>query len=236
MKVYINEIFTSIEGEGIYLGTKTLFIRFAGCPLRCRWCDTKYALLISNGKEYEIEDAIKLIDSKISKCIYKVNLTGGDPLLQYKAVYEIAKYLKSKGLMTYLESACYDSSRFNYLMPYIDICKIEFKLRDANAIKEEEYDNLMRESMSCLESAIANNKVTYIKIVVSNKSNKEEIQKLTDEIFKRVDRNDISGFVIQPAYGDEPEMKRLLDIYDEVYKYYKEVRIIPQIQKVMNIP
>ncbi|GIU70789.1 MAG: radical SAM protein [Candidatus Nitrosocaldaceae archaeon] len=234
MKVYINEIFTSIEGEGIYLGTKTLFIRFAGCPLRCYWCDTPYALLIKDGKEYKLEEALKVIDANIKRNTYKVNLTGGDPLLQHKAVYEIAKHLKDKGLLTYLESSCYNSERFSYLLPYIDICKIEFKLKDANATSN--YESLLEEELRCLTEAIDNKKVTYIKIVVSNKSNIEEVKKLADEIFKRVKGEDIDGFVIQPAYGYEPRMGQLLKIYDKVYEYYRGVRIIPQIQKVMNIP
>ncbi len=234
MKVYINEVFTSIEGEGIYLGTKTLFIRFAGCPLRCFWCDTPYALSIKDGKEYSIDNAKRLIDESIVKNTFKANLTGGDPLLQYKQAYAIAEHLKSKSLITYLESACYDSERFAYLLPSIDICKIEFKLRDADATRDHE--QLIEEEMGCLDLAIKNKKITYIKIVVSNRSNYQEVKKLADKIFKRVDVNNISGFVIQPAYSYEPTMGQLLKIYDHLYKYYKGVRIIPQVQKVMNIP
>ncbi len=233
MKVYINEIFTSIEGEGIYLGTKTLFIRFAGCPLRCFWCDTPYALSIKDGQEYEINDAIKLIDSKLEKNTFKINLTGGEPLLQYKPLYEIAKYLKSKSILTYLESSCYDSNRFIYILPFIDICKVEFKLSDANAINN--YYKLIREEIKCLESAISNKKDVYIKIVVSNITNLEDIKILINKIFKRVDKDKIYGFVIQPAFGYEPSMEQLLNVYDIVYDYYKNVRIIPQIQKMMNI-
>jgi organic radical activating enzyme len=234
MKIYINEIFTSIEGEGIYLGTKTLFIRFAGCPLRCFWCDTPYALSIKDGKEYTIDDAKRLIDENFIANTFKANLTGGDPLLQYKQAYAIAEYLKNKDIITYLESACYDSKRFAYLLPKIDICKIEFKLQDSDA--SNDHMRLIEEEMRCLDLAIKNKKITYIKIVVSNRSNYQEIENLVDEIFKRVDTNNINGFVIQPAYGYEPAMEQLLKIYDRLYRYYKEVRIIPQIQKVMSIP
>jgi len=233
MKVYINEIFTSIEGEGIYLGTKTLFIRFAGCPLRCFWCDTPYALLIKDGKEYDISSAINLIDGKLEKNTFKINLTGGEPLLQYKALYEIAKYLKSKELLTYLESSCYDSNRFMYVLPFIDICKVEFKLSDANAT--DNYERLIMEEIRCLELSIHNNKDVYIKIVVSNVTNLEDIKILIDKIFKKVDKNKIHGFVIQPAYGYEPALEQLLNVYDIIYEYYKNVRIIPQIQKVMKV-
>lgn len=236
MKVYINEVFTSIEGEGIYLGTKTLFIRFAGCPLKCFWCDTPYALSLNDGKEYEIEEAKRLIDKNIMTNTFKVNLTGGEPLLQYKAVYEIAKHLKSKGLTTYLESSCYDANRFDYILPWIDICKIEFKTNNSNAVRKENYEKLVNENLQCLHDALSNKKITYIKIVISNKDNPKDIKIILDKIFKRVDEEMIYGFVLQPAYGVEPSMKQMLEIYDEVYKYYRGVRIIPQIQKVMNIP
>ena len=41
--MHINEIFYSLQGEGFLAGVPSVFVRLAGCPLRCRWCDTKYA-------------------------------------------------------------------------------------------------------------------------------------------------------------------------------------------------
>lgn len=89
--VKINEIFYDIEGEGKYQGFSSLFIRFTGCNLRCRWCDTKYAYL--KGKNISIEKLIQII----SKSPYKyVNITGGEPLLQKKQVNYIIKKSKNK--------------------------------------------------------------------------------------------------------------------------------------------
>ena len=39
----VNEIFKSIQGEGILMGLPTIFIRLTGCNLRCKWCDTTYS-------------------------------------------------------------------------------------------------------------------------------------------------------------------------------------------------
>ena len=112
MKTRLFEIFTSIEGEGILYGTKTLFVRFAGCPYSCFYCDTLDALPLDSGEEYSLDDACVLIDKNLQKNTYKVNFTGGEPLIQHEAVYELAKYVKSKGILTYLESACFDSGKF----------------------------------------------------------------------------------------------------------------------------
>ena len=49
----INEIFSSIQGEGLYIGSKQLFIRFCGCNLKCNYCDT-------NHKEGKIFSAAEL--------------------------------------------------------------------------------------------------------------------------------------------------------------------------------
>ena len=63
-KVQLNEMFVSIEGEGILAGTKTLFIRFSGCHLKCHWCDTKYSLSPTSGKSYTI-DEVNILSFKI---------------------------------------------------------------------------------------------------------------------------------------------------------------------------
>ncbi len=72
----VNEIFTSIEGEGIRAGSLCTFIRFSGCNLRCKWCDTAYAF--DEGQEMSIDEII----DKIPEDVCNITLTGGEPLLQ----------------------------------------------------------------------------------------------------------------------------------------------------------
>jgi len=67
LKTRLFEIFTSIEGEGILYGTKTLFVRFAGCPYSCFYCDTLDALPLDSGEEYSLDEACILIDKNLKK-------------------------------------------------------------------------------------------------------------------------------------------------------------------------
>ena len=229
----VSEIFTSIEGEGIFVGKKTLFIRFSGCHLKCRWCDTKYALPLDSGTDYQIDEIKDLIIKELQPFTYKVNFTGGEPLLQTEAVIELADFVKKQtNVETYLESSCFDSELFSKVLPYIDICKVEFKTDDSKVVEDEEYDNLISNEIKCLELAVESNKATYIKIVVTNSTNLESFKNLVYNISEKIKPSDILGLIIQPSFGiDQPTVNKLLDTYDIVQPMFPEVRIIPQLHK-----
>ena len=233
VRARVSEIFTSIEGEGIFVGKKTLFIRFSGCHLKCKWCDTKYALPLDSGTEYQIDEIKDLIIRELQPFTYKVNFTGGEPLLQTDAVIKLADFIKKQtNLKTYIESSCFDSELFSKVLPYIDICKIEFKTDDSKVVENEVYDSLLLNEIKCLELAVESNKTTYIKIVVTNSTNLESFKNLVYNISKKIRPSDIVGFIIQPSHGvDQPTVNKLLDTYDIVQPMFPEVRIIPQLHK-----
>ena len=233
----IFEIFTSLEGEGILYGTKTLFVRLAGCPFKCFYCDTKDSLPMNSGQEYTVKGACKLIEKNLQKNTYKVNFTGGDPLVQSEAVSQMAKFVKSKKIPTYLESSCYDSQKFSSVLPYIDYVKIEFKTPESKFVDPKHYSKLLENELKCLEYAIKSKKTTYIKVVINSKTQLKPFRKLLDRVFDTAPKSKIAGFIIQPSYGiAEPGLKQLLSFYDAVYPYYNEVRIVPQLHKFIGAP
>ena len=237
MKVRLFEIFTSVEGEGILYGTKTLFVRLAGCPFTCFYCDTKESLPLDSGTEYTIEEANELIDTNLQNQTYKVNFTGGDPLIQHQAVAQLAKHIQNKKIPTYLESSCFDIDRFNHVLPFIDIVKIEFKTKDSDFVDSKHYEKLIGHTMKCLESSVKSNKTTYVKIVVSSKTQLSEFKELVNDIFNIISKENINGFVIQPTYGiSEPSLDLLLDLYDIVFPYYIDVKVVPQLHKFIGAP
>lgn len=82
------EKFVSIDGEGPTAGALSVFIRFAGCNLRCAWCDTQYAWEAKYGEEMS---AAEIFDYIKSTGIDHVTLTGGEPLLQPDIISLIAR-------------------------------------------------------------------------------------------------------------------------------------------------
>jgi organic radical activating enzyme len=77
----IVEVFPSLQGEGLRQGEPTIFVRFAGCNLRCSFCDTKYAW--KDGRDYSASQVVHKIKKIRARWPASwVCLTGGEPLLQ----------------------------------------------------------------------------------------------------------------------------------------------------------
>lgn len=89
----ISEIFFSIQGESSYAGLPCIFIRLAGCNLKCEYCDTAYAQDLDSGYDMSIDDILHEV--KKFKC-NMVEITGGEPLIQDEAVLLIKKLLAKK--------------------------------------------------------------------------------------------------------------------------------------------
>ena len=77
---HITEIFDSIDGEGKRTGFMAVFLRLAGCNLRCNYCDTAYSLTLEDTAEaLTEEEVIRRIHGYPWK---RLTITGGEPMLQ----------------------------------------------------------------------------------------------------------------------------------------------------------
>ena len=82
----VTEIFHSIQGESTHAGRPCVFVRLAGCNLRCRWCDSEYTF--TGGEKFSIDDVIARVKSYGCDL---VEITGGEPLAQKEAFDLIAR-------------------------------------------------------------------------------------------------------------------------------------------------
>lgn len=100
-KFNVSEIFYSIQGEGTRAGLPCVFIRLQGCELRCRWCDTSYALdLKQRGENLSGQEILHKV--QISGIKF-VTITGGEPLNQ-KAIIPFMWYLCENGYLVAIET------------------------------------------------------------------------------------------------------------------------------------
>jgi len=94
------EVFLSIQGEGISQGTQSIFLRLALCNLACTWCDTKYTW-DWNQHDYH-KEVMELSSEQVSQYISKyacnhIVITGGEPLIQKRALEPLVRSLKALG-------------------------------------------------------------------------------------------------------------------------------------------
>lgn len=98
MSLKIKEIFKSIQGESTYAGLPCVFIRLAGCNLRCSYCDTPEAW--ENGREMELGDVLNRAEEP---GVQLIEITGGEPLLQ-RETPELARLLCERGHTVLVET------------------------------------------------------------------------------------------------------------------------------------
>ncbi|MDP2600703.1 MAG: 7-carboxy-7-deazaguanine synthase QueE [Deltaproteobacteria bacterium] len=107
MLLKLAEIFYSIQGEGHPIGRPSIFIRTSLCNLKCKWCDTPYTW---DWEKYDMEKEVVEKDVEEVLSIVKkwdcknIVLTGGEPMLQQKALTALMALLKPKGYLFDVET------------------------------------------------------------------------------------------------------------------------------------
>ena len=178
MKLKINEIFHSIQGESSYTGLPCIFIRLTYCNLRCSYCDTEYAF-------YEGSDmTIKEILNKIEK--YPTNLvmvTGGEPLIQ-KGCIDLMNQLLKKKYDVMIETS--GSLSLNKVPK--DVIKIvDFKCPTSNMMDKNDW-TIIKDI----------NQTDEIKFVIGNREDYDWSKKM----IKNYNLNKICPILFSPVYDN----------------------------------
>jgi 7-carboxy-7-deazaguanine synthase len=95
----VTEIFHSIQGESTWAGLPCAFVRLAGCPLRCTWCDTDYAFF--GGERLTLDEIIRRVEGMGTRL---VEITGGEPLIHPNA-FTLATDLLDKRFTVLVETS-----------------------------------------------------------------------------------------------------------------------------------
>ena len=99
MFLRVCENFKSVQGESSFAGQPCIFVRLAGCNLRCRWCDTQYAY--EGGQNLLVEEVIDKVEQLNCNL---VELTGGEPMCQSQLACQLMAWLLKKGKTVLLET------------------------------------------------------------------------------------------------------------------------------------
>jgi 7-carboxy-7-deazaguanine synthase len=99
--VYLIEIYKSVQGESSFAGRPCIFVRLAGCNLRCSWCDSEYTF--TGGYKLSEDEVVAEIE-KLAP-VRLVEFTGGEPLLQEREVVPLMERLLGEGYELMIETS-----------------------------------------------------------------------------------------------------------------------------------
>src|SRR5664280_43059 len=232
MKTHINEVFSSIQGEGILIGRRQVFVRFSGCNLDCNYCDTPKSRDTLFGDLISTEELHNKINNILTPDFHSISFTGGEPLLHADFIKDFLEKHKFKSLLETNGSLPGELRKITELLDYISL---DIKLPEHEASKKwDDLFGLELESIKLLRETEIN---TYCKVVVMPGTKVDMIGFIASKIADEVQNNSKLSVVIQPVspidlWADTNQ--KLFEISEEVGKYI-DVLTIPQVHKLLNV-
>ncbi|MBS5802370.1 MAG: 7-carboxy-7-deazaguanine synthase QueE [Brachyspira sp.] len=221
-KAKIREIFTSIQGEGPYVGTKQLFIRFCGCNLNCAYCDTDFEA--AKSKDYTVEELINKINEYGE--IFTISLTGGEPLCSAAFLKDFLPEIRKYGHKIYLETNATLPEALERIIDSVDVVSADIKLTSSTGMN---IDSVVYEKFYSL----ASKKECFAKVVFNEAISDEEINFCVSIAQKY-------GLllILQPEmkgndFSVTSEFSEI--IFEKFYTKYSNIRLIPQVHKFINL-
>ena len=217
----IAEIFTSIQGEGPYVGVNQMFIRFCGCNLNCNYCDTEH----EKGISYTVDRLLEKINSYDLSLIHSISLTGGEPLLWADFLKE---FLPKINKIIYLETNAILPEKYKEIAEYVDIVSADIKLPSTTGMEEKFtlHDKFF-------EAVRQSNKEIFAKIVFDENITEEEIKKCTN----LAQKYDIE-LILQPKTVNNKisvSSGKITENFEKFIKLHAKTRLIPQVHKFLKV-
>lgn len=236
-KAGLVEIFSSYQGEGLFIGAKQIFIRFAGCNLNCSFCDTLKDAVLKDVTVAQVVKKIKELE-KAFGLHHSVSLTGGEPLLHVDFLERLLPKLKKENFKTYLETNGTLSKELKRVIEYIDIIAMDVKLPSSTGMPPSWQNHIEFLKIATNPAHLTRRKRDiFIKAVVTDDTSERDIIKARD-IVARFDKNML--FVLQPASPTEKgdfmvKREKLWDYRHLSEERLNSVRIVPQLHKFLGI-
>lgn len=245
---FVDEVFLSVQGEGIWVGERQVFVRFSGCALDCAYCDSQRARRLTDRLLLKSEDVEgHYVDNPVAQtdlthivanlapasAIHSVAVTGGEPLLQDAFLATWLPDLRGMGYRVYLETAGTLPERLARVIHAVDFCSMDIKLPSATGLRAywQEHRAFL---ICCREAGVP----TMAKAVVSSTTTSEEVRETARMI---AETWDAVTLVLQPVtpmhrVASRPDPKAVLALQAEGLRWLRSVRVIPQTHRLVGMP
>ena len=189
--MYLIELYKSVQGESSFTGLPCIFVRFAGCNLRCAWCDSEYTF--TGGKPFSQDELIAQIEA-LAPCKL-IEFTGGEPMLQAKELLPLMDEMLARGYTLMMETS---GERPLDLVP-----KAVHKIVDVKCPGAGSAANSFR-----IENLAALTQNDEIKFVLTNRTDYEFARAF---IIEHNLREKVRGILLSPAFSKTPSPLRTVD-------------------------
>ena len=189
--MHLIELYKSVQGESSFAGLPCIFVRLAGCNLRCAWCDSEYTF--SGGKPFT-EDEIVAQIAALAPCTL-VEFTGGEPMLQARELLPLMQRLLDAGYTLMIETS---GER-----PLADVPKAVNKIVDVKCPGAGSAANSFR-----LENLAALGKGDEVKFVISDR---EDYEFARGFIREHTLHEKAGQILLSPAFVQTPSPQRTAD-------------------------
>jgi 7-carboxy-7-deazaguanine synthase len=185
--MYCIEIYKSIQGESSFAGLPCIFVRLAGCNLRCTWCDSEYTF--TGGYKMSIDQVVTEV-KKLAP-VKLLEITGGEPMLQEREAVPLMQCLLNDGYEILLETS---GER-----PLADVPKQVHKIVDVKCPASGEHGSFRMENLSTLTL------LDEVKFVIANRTDYEFAREF---VLEHGLGNRVAGVIFSPAFRQDASPAR----------------------------
>lgn len=255
MRASLVEVFASFQGEGVYVGAPTIFVRFGGCDLRCRWCDSagtwtasrEYRVELRAGSaEFEsranpaaIEEVVDALRRLGLERFAFVSATGGEPLLQPAAVRALGDALRDTPARYWLESHGLHAEALAGVVDCVDVVSMDWKLAGEVTRASGSRESFVEAHRAFLKEALRAPEC-IVKTVVTPQTDDREFDEACTEIAAI---EPAVPFIVQPVtpvtnplgrVPERPSAARLMELQRRAETKLRTVRVIPQTHPLLG--
>jgi organic radical activating enzyme len=244
----IQEVFSSIQGEGLHAGERQVFVRVAHCHLHCAYCDTPMTTprgdcvvetqpgsnqWVAVPGLQRVEDTEMLIAGLIAQAPHQsVSFTGGEPLLYPYYLKSVMERIQRLGVKTYLETSGTQPHSLAKVLQFVDVISMDVKLPSSTKEAErwQQHADFYRTATQAPHVEL------FVKVVVNHDSTLDELSHLTSII-----TDTQTPIYLQPETSLLEEgvlnitPSHLLNLQGFLARHFSTVRVLPQTHKMMKI-
>lgn len=247
--IFLTEVFSAIQGEGALVGERQVFVRLAGCNIRCHYCDQPEALVKEAGpcrlertpgrRDWDevasplpVAEAAKAVDGLwTSLPHHSVSLTGGEPLFQGRRLEDLARELTRLGHQLFLETNGMLVTPFTRVSPYLDYVSMDVKLDsvDGEGVSLDRHRRF-------LAAAVTSVPHVYCKVVIGAGTDAAELAQAVEMIAETAPAIDVFLQPVTPfgLVTAAPTADQVLTLQEVALRIHPHVRVVPQTHKAIG--